>query len=89
MDLSSVLLFYLKIIDTFSLLGAGGGGMQFRPKFTITADLDSKYVLDNIQLFLNCGKVTINKQNYTAEFEVVRLEDLNNIIIPLPPLCGW
>jgi len=28
--------------------------MQFRPKFTITADLDSKYVLDNIQLFLNC-----------------------------------
>jgi len=28
------------------------------------------------------SKVTINKQNYTAEFEVVRLEDLNNIIIP-------
>lgn len=57
-------------------------GMQFRPKFTITADLDSKYVLDNIKLFLNCGKVTINKQNYTAEFEVVRLEELYNIIIP-------
>lgn len=57
-------------------------GMQFRPKFTITADLDSKYVLDNIKLYLNCGKVTINKQNYTAEFEVVRLEDLNIIIIP-------
>jgi hypothetical protein len=35
-------------------------GLQFRPKFTITADLDSKYVLDDIQLFLNCGKITVN-----------------------------
>ena len=39
-------------------------GLQFRPKFTITADLDSKYVLDNIQLFFNCGKVTVNNKNY-------------------------
>ena len=57
-------------------------GLQFRPKFTITADLDSKYVLDNIKLFLNCGKVIINKQNFTAEFEVVKLDELFNIIIP-------
>lgn len=48
-------------------------GMQFRPKFTITADLDSKHVLDKIKLILKCGKVTINKnKNHTAEFEVVR-----------------
>jgi len=38
-------------------------GIQFRPKFTITADLNSKYVLNSIQSFLNCGKVNINKQN--------------------------
>ena len=57
-------------------------GLQFRPKFTITADLDSKYVLDDILSYFGCGNVTINIKNHTAEFEVVRLEDLNNIIIP-------
>lgn len=83
MVLSSVLLFYLKITDLECNLDL---------TFTITADLDSKYVLDNIKLYLNCGKVTINKQNYTAEFEVVKLEDLKNIIIPLftnyPVFCA-
>lgn len=66
--------------------------LQFRPKFTITADLDSKYVLDNIHSFFNCGKVTINNKNYTAEFEVEKLEELNNIIIPhflnFPVFCA-
>ena len=57
-------------------------GIQFRPKFTITADLDSKYVLDSIQSFFNCGNVTVNNKNHTAEFEVVRIEELYNIIIP-------
>jgi hypothetical protein len=57
-------------------------GIQFRPKFTITADLDSKYVLDKIQLFFSCGNVNINTKNHTAEYLVEKLEDLNNIIIP-------
>nr|AYE93235.1 LAGLIDADG homing endonuclease [Termitomyces sp.]AYE93257.1 LAGLIDADG homing endonuclease [Termitomyces sp.] len=57
-------------------------GIQFRPKYTITADLDSKYVLDSINSFFNCGKVTINNRNHTAEFEVVKLDELNQIIIP-------
>nr|QCI56450.1 hypothetical protein [Hypsizygus marmoreus] len=57
-------------------------GIQFRPKYTITADLDSKYVLDSINSFFNCGKVTINNKNHTAEFEVVKLDELNKIIIP-------
>lgn len=57
-------------------------GLQFRPKFTITADLDSKYVLDSIKLYFNCGSVTTNIKNHTAEFQVVKLEDLKNIIIP-------
>ena len=57
-------------------------GLQFRPKFTITADLNSKYVLDSIKSYFNCGNVTINTKNFTAEFEVVRIEELYNIIIP-------
>ena len=57
-------------------------GLQFRPKFTITADLESKYVLDSIQSFFNCGQVTINNKNHTAEYGVVRLEDLKLKIIP-------
>lgn len=57
-------------------------GLQFRPKFTITADLDSKYVLDDIKLFFNCGNVTINNKNHTAEFEVVKIKELHDIIIP-------
>ena len=57
-------------------------GLQFRPKFTITADLDSKHVLDSIKSFLNCGNVTINNKNHTAEFEVVKLQELSEIIIP-------
>ena len=57
-------------------------GIQFRPKFTITADLDSKYVLDDIQLFFGCGNVIINNKNHTAELVVDKLEELKNKIIP-------
>ena len=57
-------------------------GIQFRPKFCITADLDSKYVLDDIQKYFNCGKVNINLKNHTAELLVEKLEDLKSIIIP-------
>lgn len=67
-------------------------GFQIRPKYTITADLDSKYGLDSINSFFNCGKVTINNRNHTAEFEVVKLDDLNQIIIPhfsnFPVFCA-
>ena len=57
-------------------------GLQFRPKFTITADLDSKFVLDEIKAHLKCGIVSINVKNHTAEYQVDKLEDLANIIIP-------
>ena len=53
-------------------------GIQFQPKFTITADFDSKFILESIQSYFNCGKITIN-----TEFGVVRLAELYNIIIPL------
>jgi hypothetical protein len=70
MVLSFVLLFYLL------------NGIQFRTKFTITADLDSKYVLDSIKTYFNYGNIIINNKNYTAEFIVDRIEELHNIIIP-------
>jgi hypothetical protein len=57
----------------------------FNPKFTITADLDSKYVLDAIQAYFNCGKVKIVIKNHTAEFTVASLTELKNIIAA-PPL---
>lgn len=67
-------------------------GLQFRPKFTITADLDSKYVLESIQEFLGCGKITIIKKNHCAELVIERLSDLHNIIVPLfalAPSPAW
>lgn len=57
-------------------------GLQFRPKFTLTADLDSKYVLDSIAQYFGCGKVNINLKTHSAEYLVERIEDLQNIIIP-------
>jgi len=57
-------------------------GIQFRPKFSITADLDSKYILESIKTYLKCGNITINNKNYTAELVVDRIEDLHNFIIP-------
>ena len=57
-------------------------GLQFRPKFTLTADLDSKYVLDSIAQYFSCGKVNTNLKTHSAEYLVERIEDLQNIIIP-------
>lgn len=57
-------------------------GIQFQPKFTITADFDSKFILESIQSYFNCGNITINTKKHTAEFGVVRLTELYNIIIP-------
>lgn len=67
-------------------------GLQFRPKFSITADLDSKYVLDDILSFFNCGKIIINNKNHTAELVVDKLQELEKIIIPhfnnFPVFCA-
>ena len=57
-------------------------GIQFQPKFTITADFDSKFILESIQSYFNCGSIIINTKKHTAEFGVVRLAELYNIIIP-------
>jgi hypothetical protein len=67
---------------TISLSSKHLFGLQFRPKFSITADLDSKHVLDRIQSYFGCGNVAINESKHTAEFVVSSLKDLKNIIIP-------
>jgi hypothetical protein len=67
---------------TISLSSKHLFGLQFRPKFSITADLDSKNVLDKIQSYFGCGNVIINENKHTAEFVVNSLKDLKNIIIP-------
>lgn len=57
-------------------------GMQFRPQFTITADLNSKFVLESIQNYFGCGKLNINVKNFTAEYRVTKLKNLQEVIIP-------
>ena len=35
-------------------------GLQFRPKLSITADLDSIHVLEAIRKYFKCGSITVN-----------------------------
>lgn len=67
-------------------------GLQFRPQFAITCDLDSSYVLEAIKLYFNCGNIYINKKSQSAEYVVSSLTDLVTIIIPQfkdhPLFCG-
>lgn len=56
-------------------------GIQFRPKFTITADLESRHVLESIKTYFGCGIINNSIKNHTAEFVVERIKDIVNIII--------
>lgn len=55
-------------------------GLQFRPKFVITIDLDSVSVLINIKNYFKCGTILTNRN--VAEFIVDNKKDIKNIIIP-------
>lgn len=57
-------------------------GIQFRPKFSITADLNSIHVLEQIKIYFGCGDINVNKKNHSAEYVVSKLTDLMIIIIP-------
>jgi len=57
-------------------------GIQFRPKFSITCDLNSLHVLEEVRTYFNCGTITINVKNHSAEYVVSRISDLVTIIIP-------
>ena len=57
-------------------------GLQFRPKFAITFDLDSIHVLEAIKIHFNCGNIYINTKSHSAEYVVSSLTELVNIIIP-------
>ncbi len=56
--------------------------ISFIPNFTITTDLDSKYVLNDIQSFFGCGNLNIDTKNHTSNFVVSSRKDFINIIFP-------
>lgn len=60
----------------------GPKGLNFIPIFTITQDLDSKYVLEAIKIYFNCGYIIINEANHVAEYVCGDLKDIIKYIIP-------
>lgn len=56
--------------------------LQFSPTFSITADSDSKFALEKIRDFFNCGTIYDVSRNNTAEYKVTNLTELQTIIIP-------
>jgi hypothetical protein len=65
-----------------AILISAMGLIRFMPVLDITADLTSKYVLDEIKIYFGCGNVNVNVKNHTASFRVTKSADLFNIIIP-------
>jgi len=58
------------------------GLIKFIPVFDITADLTSKYVLEEIQQYFGYGTIRISIKNHTASYQVTKSSDFLNIIIP-------
>ena len=58
------------------------GLISFIPIFNITADLTSKYVLEEIKKYFGCGIINISIKNHTASYQVTKISNLINIIIP-------
>jgi len=58
------------------------GLIKFIPVFNITADLTSKYVLEEIQQYFGCGTIGISIKNHTASYQVTKSSDFLKIIIP-------
>lgn len=56
--------------------------LKFKPKFTIVVDLDSKETLIKIQKFLGAGLIAEKKNDHTANFIVIKIEDLRTKIVP-------
>jgi LAGLIDADG endonuclease len=65
-----------------SIIISNVGNIKFIPVFDITADLTSKYVLEEIHKYFGCGYIGISMKNHTASYRVTKLTDLLNIIIP-------
>jgi hypothetical protein len=57
-------------------------GLRIRATFTITQNLDSIGILEQVQSDFNCGNVFINKKRGSAEFVVSSILDLQKWIIP-------
>jgi LAGLIDADG endonuclease len=57
-------------------------GLRIRATFTITQNLDSIGILEQVQSYFKCGNVFINKKGGYAEFVVNSIPDLQKWIIP-------
>jgi len=44
--------------------------ITFSPSFTITSDLTSKYVLESIQSFFKCGRISVSDRDHSANYVV-------------------
>jgi hypothetical protein len=57
-------------------------GLRIRATFTITQNLDSIGILQQVQSYFKCGNVFINEKRGSAEFVVNSIPDLQRWIIP-------
>ena len=55
-------------------------GVRVAPEFTIGLHLRDEFVLEKIQAFFGVGN--INKKEESVKYQVRKLEDLYNVIIP-------
>ena len=61
----------------FSIVSvSSNNNISIRPKFVITADLDSINVLEIIKNYFNCGVITKNYKTYSAELVISKRSDL-------------
>ena len=58
------------------------GKVVFIPNLTITTDLDSKFVLDAIQSFWDCGKINVDVKDNTANLVVSSRKEFIEKIFP-------
>lgn len=56
--------------------------LQFTPTFVLTTDYDSRFILEDIKNYFQCGKIYNFERNFTSEFRVTDLNDLKNFVIP-------
>lgn len=64
------------------LISISSGAVKFIPNFTITTDLDSKYVLEDILKYFKCGRINIDVKDNTANLVVSSRKEFIDIIFP-------
>ncbi len=57
-------------------------GLEVRPSFSVSQGKDRSQVLRAIKNYFNCGSIRFNSYDGTEKYEVRRLEDIKQKIIP-------